>query len=190
MSIHHLSSRRVALAREARCGGWLTQMSALPTEPGALGLVWPDAPGPAEIAAMAGAALNRVGTGYLDPATVVLPWQDLAANLALGTDLPPDAPILGRMLAVAGLAGRRGARPGRMSPFDRLVLGLGRAMLHHPGLLVVSRLTRHPAAAGHLRELARVEAEFGHLTGCLRLHVVDRPLDCAAFCDHFLNVQP
>jgi hypothetical protein len=70
-----------------------------------------------------------------------------------------------------------------LSRFDRLVVALGRAMLLHPDLLVLRGLAANPAAADNLRTLARIEGDFGYLSGCPRLHVVARRPDAAVFCD-------
>lgn len=169
--------------------GWLAELPAQPG-PAAIGLVWPAAPAPEAVAAMAGAVLLDSRTGYLDPRPALLPWHSVAANLVLGTGLDPTAPLAGRMLAAMGLAPLAARRPAALAPFERLVLGLGRAMLHHPGLLVVAGLAGHPAAAGQLRALAGIEAELGQLTGCRRLHLVARAAEAEAFCDLCLFTDP
>lgn len=193
MSIHFPPTHGVAsVARTATDWprGWVETLAAGAFGPGAVGLVWPAPPSPSEIAESAAASLDWARVGYFDAASVMLPWRSVAENLVLGTQVAPDAELARDMLAIAGLARMAERRPQRLTPFDRLVLGLGRAMLHHPNLLVVPRLAAHPAAREDLRSLARIEDEFGHLTGCLRLHVVKRPADAAYFCDAILRATP
>lgn len=168
---------------------WLVLLDTLGVGSAAIGLVWPCAPGSEDLATTVGAAINRARTGYLDERTILLPWQSVCANLVLGTEVAPDSALSAQVLSVLGLSGVAARRPQGLSPFQCLVLGLGRAMLQYPELLVIRDLHRHAAAVGQLRVLTRIEAELGELTGCRRLHVVDRLRDAETFCDIFLQVK-
>ncbi|MDO9524207.1 MAG: hypothetical protein Q7J57_01490 [Gemmobacter sp.] len=193
MPIHDLISSNGAMAfarMRSDDSSWLTRLDALSDDCRAIGLVWSGAPDVADLAAMASATLGRGRAGYLDRNPVVLPWQSIAANLVLGTDTGSDGAMAAQVLSVVGLSARGPRRPQGLAPFQVLALGLGRAMLQNPGLLIIAGLHRHPAAVGQLRALTRIEAELGALTGCRRLHVVDRLPDAETFCDTFLQLSP
>lgn len=162
--------------------------SALPDER-AIGLIWPQAPGVEQVCALIAAAHPGERVGYLDPCPVLLPWHNIRHNLALAGPLPAAAPLIEAMLAAMDLCAFARSRPARLTPFQRLALGLGRAMLAYPGLLVIDCLRRHRAAAGDLRRLCRIEADLGHLTGCRRLHLAENLADTEVFCSFFINAD-
>lgn len=103
MAINDIRLSVIAQPASLARRGWLAELPAQPG-PAAIGLVWPAAPAPEAVAAMAGAVLLDSRTGYLDPHPALLPWHSVAANLVLGTGLDPAAPLAGRMLAAMGLA--------------------------------------------------------------------------------------
>ena len=194
MPIHDLIPNKGAKAFADKCtneSSWLSRLDALSDDCRAVGLVWPGPyPDVANLAATARVTLGLGQAGYLDHNPVVLPWQSVAANLVLGTETAPHGNLAAQMLSVAGLSALAQRRPKGLTPFQRLALGLGRAMLQNPGLLIILGLHQHPAAVGQLRVLTLIEAELGALTGCRRLHVVNRLHDAEAFCDTILQLFP
>lgn len=164
--------------------------AGLPAD-GAVGVIWPGAPGP-ELAIEAIVAMvpPRPGrTGFLDPRPVLLPWRSIADNLVSETGLAADGRLTDRLLGVVGLAGRGAVQARALPAADRLALSLARAMLLYPGLLLIRDLALRVTLPGQLRELARIEAELGMLTGCHRVHLVSRLCDAEPFCDRFMHFR-
>lgn len=126
------------------------------------------------------AALRRTEVGFVFQTFNLVPYLTCLENVALpamlaGRPRPEALAAATRVLERLGMAGRRGHRPAQLSVGERQRVGIGRALVNGPRVLLADEPTGNldPATAdqamGLLRELNREGQTIVMVTHDLRL---------------------
>jgi putative ABC transport system ATP-binding protein len=135
--------------------------------------------------------LRRAKLGFVFQAFHILPWLDVAANVALPLGLLGHSAAASReraiaMLASVGLGDRAASQPRELSGGELQRVALARALVHEPALLLADEPTGNldPENGAHVLALLRSQVT-AHRSACI---LVTHSRRAAAVADRVLRL--